>query len=103
MLRYWFGRSIVFAAALSVTTAFGADVENGLRIARRWCASCHVVASDQRSTTDQAPSFATIARFPNFDASKIVFFLLDPHLKMPDMSLTRYEAADLGAYIATLK
>jgi hypothetical protein len=29
-------------------------------------------------------------------------FLLDPHPKMPDMSLTRTEAGDLAAYIASL-
>jgi hypothetical protein len=32
-----------------------------------------------------------------------VLFLLDPHAKMPDMGLSRTEAADLAAYIATLK
>jgi hypothetical protein len=40
---------------------------------------------------------------PNLDASKIALFLLNPHPKMPDMSLTRDEAADLAAYIVTLK
>jgi hypothetical protein len=29
--------------------------------------------------------------------------LLDPHPKMPDMGLTRSEAADLAAYIASLR
>ena len=103
MSRHWIGHSIVFIAAVGVTTAFGADTQNGLRIARQWCASCHVVASNQRIAGDQAPPFATIARIPNFDAAKIAFFLLYPHPKMPDMSLTRDEAADLAAYIATLK
>jgi len=84
-------------------TAFGADPQNGLRIAQRWCASCHVITAGQRTGTDQAPPFRTIVRIPNFDASKIALFLLDPHPKMPDMSLTRDEAADLAAYIASLK
>ena len=30
------------------------------------------------------------------------FFLLEPHPKMPNMQLSRSEAADLAAYIATL-
>jgi hypothetical protein len=30
-------------------------------------------------------------------------FLLDPHPKMPDMSLTRTEAADIAAYIGSLR
>jgi hypothetical protein len=46
--------------------------------------------------------FATIARRPGFDAAKIALFLLNPHPKMPDMSLTRPEAADLAAYIGSL-
>jgi hypothetical protein len=47
--------------------------------------------------------FATMANRPDFDAAKIAFFLLIPHPKMPDMGLSRTEAADLAAYIATLK
>jgi hypothetical protein len=30
-----------------------------------------------------------------------VFFLLEPHPKMPSMSLTRNEANDIAAYIGT--
>ena len=51
----------------------------------------------------EAPPFASIAKRPGFDAGQIAVFLLDPHPKMPNLSLTRVEAADLAAYIATLK
>jgi hypothetical protein len=51
------------------------------------------------TTTDQAPPL----KKPDFDAAKIAPFLLDPHPKMPDLGLSRKEAADLAAYIATLK
>lgn len=37
-----------------------------------------------------------------FSAAQLTYFLLDPHPKMPNMALTRTEAADLAAYIATL-
>jgi len=84
-------------------TALAADASNGERLARRWCASCHVVAPDQRSTTGEAPPFAAIAAKPGFDEAKVAFFLLDPHPKMPDMGLSRTEAADLAAYMAKLK
>jgi mono/diheme cytochrome c family protein len=85
-------------------SASAADPDNGQRLAHRWCEACHVVSSTQtRSATDQAPPFATIARMPNFNAAEIALFLLNPHPKMPDMNLTRTEAADLAAYIATLK
>ena len=93
----------IFAATLAITPAFAADADNGERLARRWCMPCHVVASNQRGTTSEAPPFATIAHRPDFDAAKVALFLLDPHPKMPNMGLSRKEAADLAAYIATLK
>jgi mono/diheme cytochrome c family protein len=80
-----------------------ADADNGARLAARWCEACHVIRPIQhRASTDAAPPFATIAARPDFDAGKIAMFLLDPHPKMPDMSLTRAEAADLAAYIGSL-
>jgi mono/diheme cytochrome c family protein len=96
--------SLIVSAIVATTPAFAADANNGERLAHRWCAACHVVSATQRqSTTDQAPPFATIAKTPGFDAAKIALFLLDPHPKMPDMGLSRIEAGDLAAYIATLK
>jgi hypothetical protein len=81
-----------------------ADPDNGSRLAHRWCEACHVVTPTQtRASTDLAPPFASIARRPDFDAARIALFLLDPHPKMPDMSLTRNEAADLAAFIGTLR
>jgi hypothetical protein len=93
---------MLLAAATAASPACAADARNGERLARRWCEPCHVVASDQRQVTGEAPPFATIARQPGFDPARLALFLLDPHPKMPDMGLTRFEAGDLAAYIATL-
>jgi mono/diheme cytochrome c family protein len=96
--------SLIVSAIVATTPAFAADANNGERLAHRWCAACHVVSATQRqSTTDHAPPFATIAKTSGLDAAKIALFLLDPHPKMPDMGLSRIEAGDLAAYIATLK
>jgi hypothetical protein len=57
----------------------------------------------RRKHTGEASPFTTIAAKPDFDAAKLAFFMLDPHPKMPDMSLFRTEAVDLAAYIASLK
>ena len=84
-----------------VSPSAAADASHGEQLARRWCASCHVVAGDQRQATQEAPPFATIARTPGLDANRLAFFLLNPHPKMPDMSLTRSEADDLAAYIGS--
>lgn len=102
-----FGR-IALAALVGVGVgdpgfAAPADPEHGERLARHWCAACHVVSDDQARGSDNVPTFSAIAQKPGFDAAAIARFLSDPHPKMPDMQISRPEAADLGAYIASLK
>lgn len=98
--------TIGFAAPASAGDAAIAHAEKGdaLKggvIARRWCAACHVVASDQTTANADAPPFSDIAaRRPN--SKKLAAFLADPHPKMPDMNLTRKEIADIVAYIRSL-
>ena len=92
--------SFVALAALS-SSALGADAAFGGMLAKRWCAACHVVASDQQSGSTEAPPFSAIADKLGFNAEKLALFLLEPHPKMPNMSLSRTEAADLAAYIAS--
>ena len=94
-----------FLAAMMVLMpgiVHAADASNGEALAKRWCAACHIVSADQTPGADNVPPFATIAKKPGFSADKIAQFLMDPHPKMPDMQLTRTEARDLGAYIASL-
>jgi mono/diheme cytochrome c family protein len=95
--------SLAGMALMLAQPSWAADADNGSRLAHRWCEACHVIAPVQsRPSTDQAPPFATIAARPDFDASKLALFLLEPHPKMPSMSLSRSEAADLAAYIGSL-
>jgi mono/diheme cytochrome c family protein len=102
-------RAFVVAFALPVVpllvpdAALAADAAHGEGLAKRWCASCHIVAPDQTRGADSAPAFASIAKRPGFRADKVASFLMDPHPKMPDMQLGRGEAADLAAYIAGLR
>jgi mono/diheme cytochrome c family protein len=92
------------AALLLLTTpSYSADPQNGLALAKRWCASCHVVSADQQRASADVPPFATVARAPNFDARRLAYFLLNPHPKMPDLQLSRAAADDIAAYIATQK
>src|SRR2546430_15772891 len=88
---------------LDSAASVAADASHGRQLARRWCISCHLVVSNQRQATTEAPPFATIANRPDFNANRLATFLLDPHPKMPNMSLTRTEAADLAAYIGSLR
>ena len=86
---------------VSANVAAAADASNGQTLAKRWCAPCHVVATDQQRANGQAAPFSAIGKTPGFDAGKLALFLLVPHPKMPDMSLSRSEAADIASYIAT--
>ena len=51
------GAGLVLATAVMAETAGAADAYNGGQLARRWCEPCHVVASDQRAVTGEAPPF----------------------------------------------
>jgi mono/diheme cytochrome c family protein len=94
----------LFAAGpLFAGPASAADLATGERIAARWCASCHAMGREQPNTRTEAATFAEVARIPEFNERLLAFFLLDPHPKMPDISLTRAEAADLAAYIRSLR
>jgi len=94
---------------LAVTSSFGtssalaADAEHGADLAKRWCASCHVVSNGQTQASADVPSFVSVARRPDFSPERLAFFLLDPHPKMPNFPLSRTEAGDIAAYIATLR
>jgi mono/diheme cytochrome c family protein len=80
-----------------------ADADHGKEMARRWCASCHLVEHGQTIATDHAPPFTYLAKTPGFDENKLAFLLLLPHPNMPQLSLNRAEVADLADYIRSLK
>jgi mono/diheme cytochrome c family protein len=99
------GRRACLGAAVALLMAFAgeraeADSANGRRIAERWCAECHVIAPGQRQASDAVPTFAQISRSERFDEATLAAFLANPHhSRMPNLSLTRSEIADLVAYI----
>lgn len=94
---------IAAAMALSTAQALAADADHGADLARRWCAACHLVDGAQKQAIADVPSFAMIAQKSDFSPEKVAFFLLDPHPKMPNFPLSRSEAADLAAYIGSLR
>lgn len=98
-----FGKAAASVLALVVATsaAFGGDVERGKRLAQLRCAACHIIGPGPRSEVADAPPFEVIGRKWSFNADALVFALVGPHRKM-NFGLTRPEADDVGAYIATL-
>lgn len=77
-----------------------ADAARGRAIAARWCNQCHVVAPGQERGSDSVPTFSEIRKIKQLDEARLSAFLSAPqHSRMPDLSLTRFEIADLIAYI----
>src|SRR5438270_13805021 len=94
---------LVLATGLGASSASAADADHGADLARRWCASCHVVANGQIQASADVPSFASVARRPDFSSERLAFFLLDPHPKMTNFPLSWIEAGDIAAFIASLR
>ena len=106
-MTVWISRSrtlllLLIALTVEHSSALATDAQRGNALAQLWCATCHLVAPQQGQASADVPSFASIAAQPGFNAARLALFLLDPHPKMPNMSLTRAEAADLAAYIGRL-
>jgi mono/diheme cytochrome c family protein len=94
---------LAVASSLGASPALAADADHGAELARRWCASCHVVTNSQAQASADVPSFASVARRPDFSPERLAFFLLEPHPKMPNFPLSRTEAGDIAAYIGSLR
>jgi mono/diheme cytochrome c family protein len=93
---------VLAAALVTAASAQAADVAEGRTIAERWCASCHLVSSEQERAMDGVPGFEAIAARGDLTGETLEAFLMDPHPVMPDMALTREEVEDLTAYIDSL-
>jgi mono/diheme cytochrome c family protein len=90
-------------SSFGTSSALAADADHGADLAKRWCASCHIVTNGQTQASADVPSFVSVARKPDFSPERLAFFLLDPHPKMPNFPLSRTEAGDIAAYIASLR
>src|SRR5215468_6833370 len=89
------------SVCLVVSSALGADAEAGRRLAQLRCVACHIVTPTPRDEIADAPPFAVIGRKFGFNSDALVFALVGPHAKM-NFGLTRPEADNVAAYIATL-
>jgi mono/diheme cytochrome c family protein len=82
-------------------TAHAADVDNGRRLVEARCVSCHAIGVRERRQLSEAPPFPSIASKFASNSELLAYALLDPHPRMNE-ALTRREAQDIAAYIATL-
>jgi len=89
------------APALGQGNRMAGDPANGEALARRWCASCHLLEG-QSKASDAVPAFATIAHDPQKGPEYLRTFLANPHPPMPPLQLSRSEIGDLVAYFGEL-
>lgn len=99
---------IMVAAASAQQSAPRGNPQEGRRLARDRCETCHIVAADQEIkplVSDYGPSFSDVANRPGLSAAAIETFLLHRHRfgNMPFPELTEAQAADLASYILSLR
>ena len=102
------GLAALVAAATAQTAPHRTDVEAGRMLALHDCDACHIVAAHQQLpplVPGYGPSFFEIADRPDVSAQSLVAFLGHPHPlgRMPSPELTADQAADVAAYIMTLR
>ena len=93
--------AILVAAVVSAQSAMAADEANGKGLAQQHCSPCHIVEPNQRQELADSPPFETIAQKYANAPEAIAFAILAPHPRM-NVTLSRREAQDIAAYIATL-
>ena len=91
----------LFVVGFAAQTATAADADAGKRFAQQHCSPCHRVEPNQRQELANSPPFETIAQKYGNSPEAIAFAILAPHPRM-NMILSRREAEDLAAYVATL-
>lgn len=80
------------------------DIDNGNKIARTLCTSCHLIGEPANAPVpSDVPTFASIANRPGQTADHISTWLTRPHPPMPNLNLTRMEIRDLTGYILSLR
>lgn len=97
---------LVFLLTAGAAIAADGGAARGEVLAKRWCASCHVVTADQTRASSDAPSFFALTGETARTPEALAAYLALPetvHGKMPDLHLSRVEIADIVAYVETLK
>jgi mono/diheme cytochrome c family protein len=105
-----FSRRAALSAAIVMVcggwsvVALAGDVETGHQLARQWCAGCHLIGPDEKtSSTDTAPPFAEIAKDQAETEERLKGWLSQSHPAMPDLMLSREQNDDLVSYLLSLR
>jgi mono/diheme cytochrome c family protein len=94
--------TLIFTGTAIALGARAADAGMGKLLAQRHCTPCHIVVPQTSNAVAVAPPFGVVAAKYKFDADEIGRAIAGPHPKM-NFAPSTAEAADIAAYIATLK
>ena len=70
---------VITAIGLGGSPGMAADAVRGGDLAKRWCATCHLVEGGQKQASADVPSSAAVAAKPDVSPERLAYFLLDPH------------------------
>ena len=95
--------AIAIAALLPIAAA-AQDVGRGERLAKTWCANCHVVEkSPAAAPANGLPTFPALATQRGQTADRLRAAMNPQHSRMPDLQLSKQQQDDLVAYIFSLR
>lgn len=80
-----------------------ADAGRGQQLAAAWCETCHTPLTQRKPGSLSAPPLTAIAEKQPLDNKVLEQRLLSSHPQMPERALSREEAADISAYILSLR
>lgn len=76
------------------------SAERGKELAIRLCKNCHVIDTTMGSSVpDATPTFRSMATEPDQTRDRILAALIQPHVPMPDIQLSRSEIDNIIAYL----
>jgi len=76
---------------------------NGRKLSQQFCAECHVVVPNGKAGWTDAPAFDAIANKPGTTTQFLRTFIQQPHMHMVNTGRPPGQAADIAAYILTLR
>lgn len=94
----------LLSAAATVAAAELGDIDAGLKFATQNCAECHNITSrNPVNTASGAPTFYAIANTSDNSWTKLSFWMLSSHPKMPGLMIETQDLDNVITYILSLK
>jgi cytochrome c len=93
-----------FASASVTAQEDQPSAERGKELAIRLCKNCHVIDTAARNSVPVGmPTFRSVAIAPGQTRERILTALIQPHVPMPDIQLSRSEIDNIIAYLDELR